>query len=114
MIEQVGIDCVGCAACEQKCPASCIKMISNEEGFLYSFIDKGKCIHCNQCEKVCPQIAGTAPEKSIVGKMGIWGTKLHNPDQDVMRSASAGVFFRLAVSAVEMGGGSLRSCIGSG
>lgn len=46
--------CCGCAACEQRCPTSCIVMREDEEGFLYPQTDTSKCIGCGLCEKVCP------------------------------------------------------------
>lgn len=46
--------CTGCTACKSICPQKCIKMISDEEGFLYPKVDTNKCIGCDLCEKVCP------------------------------------------------------------
>lgn len=43
--------CCGCAACEQRCPTSCIVMREDEEGFLYPQTDTSKCIDCGLCEK---------------------------------------------------------------
>ena len=42
--------CCGCAACEQRCPTSCIVMREDEEGFLYPQTDTSKCIDCNIAE----------------------------------------------------------------
>ncbi len=47
-------ECCGCAACEQVCPKDCIKMIRDEEGFLYPQKDENACISCGLCEKTCP------------------------------------------------------------
>lgn len=47
-------DCCGCTACMHACPVKCIKMLEDEEGFLYPITDEEKCIHCNKCENVCP------------------------------------------------------------
>lgn len=46
--------CCGCTACYAVCTKNCIKMVRNNEGFLYPYIDNDKCIGCNLCEKVCP------------------------------------------------------------
>lgn len=46
--------CTGCAACANKCPKNCIKMIADNEGFVYPQIDKNLCVDCKLCEKVCP------------------------------------------------------------
>ena len=46
-------DCCGCSACLAACPALAIRMIADEEGFLYPCIDEEKCVGCNTCIKVC-------------------------------------------------------------
>lgn len=47
-------NCSGCHACYNVCPSKCIKMIEDNEGFLYPKIDKSFCLDCGLCEKVCP------------------------------------------------------------
>lgn len=46
--------CCGCGACFQVCPAKCIEMISDFDGFKYPMIDKKKCIDCGRCNSICP------------------------------------------------------------
>lgn len=46
--------CCGCGACAAVCPASCITMETDKEGFLYPAIHRDKCISCEKCRKVCP------------------------------------------------------------
>lgn len=55
-ISGVEINCFGCSACENICPHRAIKMVANEEGFLYPEIDNSKCINCGACKKVCPAL----------------------------------------------------------
>lgn len=45
--------CCGCTACYSICPRNAIKMIPDNEGFLYPNIDNDKCINCGLCQKVC-------------------------------------------------------------
>lgn len=45
--------CSGCHACVLICPKQCISMQPDEEGFLYPSVDKGICVDCGLCEKVC-------------------------------------------------------------
>lgn len=45
--------CTGCEACKNVCPAKCINMILDEEGFNYPVVDTYKCISCNMCDEVC-------------------------------------------------------------
>lgn len=54
---QAGItkdSCIGCSACVSVCPANCLNMKADTEGFLYPEVDATRCIHCNLCAKVCP------------------------------------------------------------
>lgn len=92
-------DCVGCGACGQRCPKSCIEMQADEQGFLYPKVDADRCIDCGLCEKVCPvlnQDESRVPE-------GVYAAK--NRDSTVkMNSSSGGVFFALAKKVIDDGG----------
>lgn len=46
--------CCGCGACASICGQHAIKLISDNEGFLYPTVDEAKCIDCGLCDKVCP------------------------------------------------------------
>ena len=46
--------CCGCAACANKCPKAAIKMIADDEGFLYPYVNTNVCVNCGLCEKACP------------------------------------------------------------
>ena len=47
------VDCCGCCACVNVCNHDAIKMVADEEGFLYPSRNE-KCIKCGLCENVCP------------------------------------------------------------
>ena len=47
--------CTGCSACYASCPNGSIKMVSDNEGFLYPEISD-TCIDCGKCQRVCPRI----------------------------------------------------------
>lgn len=83
-------DCVGCNACVQRCPKTCIFMIEDEQGFLYPKVDLNKCIDCHLCEKVCPVINQAEPIKPI----RTYAAK-NNNEEDKETSSSGGVFFAL-------------------
>jgi len=46
-------ECCGCSACFNSCPAGCISMVPDEEGFLYPVIDEARCTECEECISVC-------------------------------------------------------------
>lgn len=91
--------CTGCGACYSACPKGAIKMVYNNEGFLYPSIDFDLCIDCRKCEDVCP----------VCSKREINGIK--NVDALVAKSkvieknsASGGVFAILARYVLGKGG----------
>lgn len=81
--------CCSCRACENICPVSCISMVK-EEGFIYPYIDKNKCIHCNMCVTVCqfnnPVVAADSSfdQKVYAG----W-----NKDQKKVTESTSGAIF---------------------
>lgn len=92
-------DCVGCNACAQRCPKTCISMESDEQGFLYPKVDLDRCIDCHMCERVCPVINQSEPRKPLE----TYAAK--NKDTEIQRqSSSGGVFFALAEKTIEDGG----------
>ena len=92
-------DCCGCSACAQRCPKQCIKMLEDEEGFLYPKVDETKCINCHLCEKVCP-VANQAESR-----MPIDSYAAYNMDDGVRKdSSSGGVFTLLAEKVIAEGG----------
>lgn len=47
-------ECCGCTACYAVCPNAAIKMVADEEGFMYPCINKEACLRCYLCLDVCP------------------------------------------------------------
>ena len=92
-------ECCGCSACAQRCPKQCIKMLEDEEGFLYPKVDETKCINCHLCEKVCP-VANQAESR-----MPIDSYAAYNVDDGVRKdSSSGGIFTLLAEKVIAEGG----------
>lgn len=79
-------DCCGCSACKNICPVNAIKMIEDDEGFLYPKVNMSNCINCGKCEKVCPI-------KKNNKKNFIKGYVIQNKDNDILSKASSGGFF---------------------
>lgn len=48
--------CTGCYACCNSCPQNSIEMKMDDFGFYFPVIDEKKCIDCNLCKKVCPNV----------------------------------------------------------
>ncbi len=46
--------CCGCTACMNICPAQCIVMRRDREGFDYPVANPDLCISCGKCDEVCP------------------------------------------------------------
>lgn len=92
-------DCVGCNACVQRCPKSCITMHEDEQGFLYPVVNADLCINCHLCEKVCPVINQAESRKPLL----TYAAK--NRDAEIRRnSSSGGIFYALAETIISEGG----------
>lgn len=91
--------CCGCWACKNVCPAQCITMKDDEEGFRYPEVDESKCINCHLCEKACPELKpqynDDAPLKSYA---------IQQKDEDILRKSTSGGFYS-ALSAYVIGRG---------
>ncbi len=92
--------CCGCAACAGACPKNCIEMKADNEGFLYPEIDRGACVNCGLCEKVCPVI-NCQPDTPFEQTAYL----VQNKDERVRReSTSGGAFTAIAEYVIEQGG----------
>ena len=81
-------NCNGCGICALVCPKKCIKMVEDEEGFLYPKIDKEKCIKCNKCKKIC--------SNTNLSEINNKDTKVYaviNKDDNIRRKSSSGGVF---------------------
>lgn len=56
------VKCTGCGACQASCPADCIVLKSDQEGFWYPEATDA-CVYCNKCEKVCPVLNRVTEEQ---------------------------------------------------
>lgn len=92
--------CCGCYACENICPANCIRLETDEEGFVYPKADAEKCIHCGLCEKVCP-VLQVKPDTGKEPK----AYAVNNKDEEVRwTSSSGGIFHAVAKEILKNGG----------
>lgn len=96
----IGTDknCTGCEACKNICRQNAIKMLYNDEGFLYPVVQKEKCIQCGNCITVCPVRQKHEKDKA---EMSCWAAKSKLPEPD---SASGGIFAVAAKYVLRKGG----------
>lgn len=97
--------CSGCSACVSICPVNCIKLVEDQEGFLYPKVDDQKCVKCGACVKTCPynnEQKGPTDKKAFA---------VINKDQhERMESSSGGVFSLLAKDVIKKGGVVFGAC----
>lgn len=91
--------CTGCMACLNSCPAQCIKMECNEEGFAYPVVDEQKCIDCSKCVKTCP----ADHKHGLFSAKAAYAVQAKDWD-DLKNSASGGIAFELCRQAILDGG----------
>lgn len=85
--------CCGCGACVQACPKKCIKMIENDEGFLYPQVNSSSCVNCGLCSKVCP--FENYEKAKNTGEQKYYAAYTHNKDY-IINSSSGGLFSEFA------------------
>ena len=91
--------CMGCSACASQCPARCITMEADAEGFLHPRVDASRCLSCNLCEKVCPVIHPLPTNDFPEAYAAI------NLDREIhMQSSSGGIFSLIAMHFINNGG----------
>ncbi len=91
--------CTGCAVCVDICALSCIKMVRDDEGFLYPEINREKCVGCGKCMKACTALNST-DRKALAKLYAAW---MHD-EKKIQNSTSGGIFQGLAESVIDRGG----------
>jgi len=97
--------CVGCSACAQRCPALCVSMVPDDEGFLFPLIDEKRCTDCGLCKKACPVLnaGSTEPDPEQSGFPRAWAAWCLD-DGIRLSSSSGGLFSMFAESCLRKGG----------
>lgn len=91
--------CTGCAACENICPSSAIKMELNNDGFYKPVVIEDKCTSCGLCEKTCPVLHSEYTNSAQPDCYALMAQ-----DEVRARSSSGGAFELIADYIFEKGG----------
>lgn len=93
-------DCSGCGACVCACPAKCLLMKSDSEGFYYPYMGDKNCIGCGKCLSVCP-----VKSKPAVNRYNRRVFAVQHKDDRIRReSTSGGAFTAIAEYVISCGG----------
>lgn len=93
-------ECCGCGACYNICPRNAISMLEDVYGFVYPYIDENICVECRACVKVCNYKKEQQADKKIQKTYAA----MSKSDGTLMKSASGGAFFELALAVIQNGG----------
>lgn len=81
--------CNGCTACALVCPKGAIKMVGDNEGFIYPHIIQDKCVECGKCLKTCSNYAKKQDSKYIAC------AAINKDEKILLNSTSGGAFSAL-------------------
>ena len=89
--------CCGCSACVTACPAQCIVLRRDREGFDYPVANPDLCIGCGKCEEICPVLKPL----EVAEPLAAYAVRV---PEYVDGSSSGGVFPALAGKVTADGG----------
>lgn len=95
-------NCCGCTACSAICPKDCISMKLMDNGFYEARIDLSRCIHCDNCRKICPQNSSPS-NKSKKLEQTIYFVAETKDKMVLSFAASGGVAFELSRYGIKNG-----------
>ena len=98
--------CTGCSACAMVCSVGAIMMKADAEGFMRPSIERGKCIRCGACGRVCPVLGKRAETPPI--PLAYAARAL---DYDLRRTSSSGGIFYLLGEQIIRRGGVVFGCV---
>lgn len=96
--------CCGCCACVDACAHQAISLKTDIEGFWYPVVDKEKCVDCELCDKVCPELHIDELKKNDYPKPAHTMAAINKKMSVRWDSTSGGAFSALADAMYEQGG----------
>lgn len=94
------LKCSGCSACYNCCPTKAINMVTDNEGFVYPYVNQNKCINCSKCENVCPYITRQIKSDDLKKCFAAYNKN----SEDRATSSSGGMFIALSKEIIRQGG----------
>lgn len=91
--------CSGCGGCTQICPAGCIQIKKDAQGFYRATVEEDRCLNCGLCVKKC-SMNRQQPQGQPLKSFAVY----HKEEQIRRKSSSGGVFTALARQVLEAGG----------
>lgn len=98
-------ECSGCNACGDICPTKAITFKTDIEGFWYPKVDAEKCINCELCTKICPDINIAKLKKNDFKEPKYAIAAISRNMYERWNSTSGGAFSAFAHYIYELGGG---------
>lgn len=102
--------CCGCGACEASCPTKAIAIGFDEEGFLYPVVDRGLCVDCGKCLRVCAFRTDKEEPFPRHGGDGVVCYAVQHSDDAVRAASRSGGIFTALSDAVLANGGVVYGC----
>lgn len=93
--------CTGCGACAQICKHRALKMMPDEEGFLYPKLNSENCVECGLCNSICPVTGSNKENEDYDTHCFVATTSYKNYYKD---SASIGICTMLSESIIKQNG----------
>lgn len=95
--------CCGCGLCVYSCKFQAVCLKEDEEGFLYPWIDKNKCVNCGICQKMCPAINNNLSTEKLLEKERTFAGYNSNLNE-LLKSSSGGAGHAIACAILRQGG----------
>lgn len=94
--------CCGCGSCALACPAQCIQIQKNEDGFWTAKVNESLCVDCGLCRKICPVVNTELPKEAQNNQT--YYAAVSKNKEFYQKSSSGGVFSAVAEKILSVKG----------